>query len=418
MPMLISGGCAGIVTPDLIDIISGGTYARANVGSVPLTPSWSWPSIGILSANQRRFWDPGYGTGSMLLIEKPSQQLNILTDDFTGWTKTNAAVDGNVVLAPDGTVTADRLRAVAGAAECRIARNEGSSVQPFQLFQVWLKADTVFTASLELVAAGSTTATVDIDLPGDGSWKIYSVTILDTVAQPNVRIRPHKSGALPAAGDAIFVFGGNNYQNSQHTTPQIGTYTPGANPATSRASEQLDYTFGQYDPRILTEPSWHYWVPFFRWVASWGDSGGPSNRYGGDCSFTSFGGAADECLWANSDTGTNGAAGAIRVRAQNGASNTRCLTTPMSFEIGQLMVVQRRPDLGRVFCLGALEGGSSVEVNPGGSVVQFNQPWVWPSSTLRVGGRADEGTGGQHGLDGLISSIYRGVYLGPLRIAS
>jgi hypothetical protein len=69
--------------------------------------------IETVSANQPRFdYDPVTGECKGLLIEETRTNLLVNSDDFNSWAKNNYNVSTNVITAPDGTLTADKLIAV------------------------------------------------------------------------------------------------------------------------------------------------------------------------------------------------------------------------------------------------------------------------------------------------------------------
>jgi hypothetical protein len=66
--------------------------------------------IETVSANQPRFdYDPVTGECKGLLIEESRSNLLVNSDDFNSWAKNNYNVSTNVITAPDGTLTADKI---------------------------------------------------------------------------------------------------------------------------------------------------------------------------------------------------------------------------------------------------------------------------------------------------------------------
>jgi hypothetical protein len=66
--------------------------------------------IETVSANQPRFdYDPVTGECKGLLIEETRTNLLVNSDDFNSWAKNNYNVNTNVITAPDGTLTADKI---------------------------------------------------------------------------------------------------------------------------------------------------------------------------------------------------------------------------------------------------------------------------------------------------------------------
>jgi hypothetical protein len=67
--------------------------------------------IETVAANQPRFdYDPVTGECKGLLIEESRQNLLLRSEDFTtSWAPANASVQSNIITAPDGNITADKL---------------------------------------------------------------------------------------------------------------------------------------------------------------------------------------------------------------------------------------------------------------------------------------------------------------------
>ena len=66
------------------------------------------PQLMTAAANQPRFdYDPVTGESKGLMVEESRANLLTYSADITGWTKANATIDANVLVAPDGTLSAE-----------------------------------------------------------------------------------------------------------------------------------------------------------------------------------------------------------------------------------------------------------------------------------------------------------------------
>ena len=66
--------------------------------------------IEVIPADQPRFdFDPVTGECLGLLVEESRSNSLLWSEDFSNWTVTNGSVQSNVITAPDGNVTADKL---------------------------------------------------------------------------------------------------------------------------------------------------------------------------------------------------------------------------------------------------------------------------------------------------------------------
>jgi hypothetical protein len=82
------------------------TFSRGSIG----TRVNSNRLIETVSANLPRFdYDPVTGECKGLLIEESRSNLLVNSDDFNSWAKNNYNVSTNVITAPDGTLTADKI---------------------------------------------------------------------------------------------------------------------------------------------------------------------------------------------------------------------------------------------------------------------------------------------------------------------
>ncbi|MEM8884917.1 MAG: hypothetical protein AAGD14_12670 [Planctomycetota bacterium] len=359
---------------------NAGTFTRATDAIRRTSPDGS--TVELVGVDVLRFEDRGDGAGSLVFLEKAHTNALLRTEalNLAGWAKLNCSVAKDVISPLELANDAFTLTATAGGSEVRLSSGQrGAASWSSRHFYVYLRAGTVATASIAIHDGTSIVATQDLVL--DSTWRRYEVrTLLSGSARGNCYIRPHHAAATPSAGDSIQVWGPMMPQG-QISVHHPGSYVETVNPAEQRGNERLELAIGQYDARVLSEPFWFYWVPDFAL---------PGDAYPDDTSFLSFGGPAEEILYANNDD-------RVRLRTGAGPSDTHCNTTPLTFSRGQVMRVQVDPPAGTVEVIGATTGGAPDIIG---------SPFSFASSAVRIGGRFTDVA--QHNLDGRMSVPFLG----------
>jgi hypothetical protein len=108
------------------------------------------PVLQTAGAGVARFnHNPTTGESLGLLIEEQRTNIRTYSEDFTNavWTKSASSITADTVVAPDGTLTGDKLV------------EDTATSRHFVTANSTLTADTVYTGSVYLKAAGRTTAT-------------------------------------------------------------------------------------------------------------------------------------------------------------------------------------------------------------------------------------------------------------------
>ena len=94
------------------------------------------PQLMTAAANQPRFdYDPVTGESKGLMVEESRANLLTYSADITGWTKSNATIDANVLVAPDGTLSAEGI-------------GESSTASSISLSGVTITANGTYTFSV------------------------------------------------------------------------------------------------------------------------------------------------------------------------------------------------------------------------------------------------------------------------------
>lgn len=393
--LLMSGPVLGGRVP-LLDLAAGGAFTRASVAARDLGPGHS--RIDIVAANVRRLEDRGDGLGPLLRTEIARNQNIIFSEQIDLLQKTNCTATANASAGPDETggtplVTADRIRATAGGAECNVFRALAVGAGKIGT-QLYIKYDDAAgatnpstTASLE-ITDGTSTRNIDVALTPGMPWMlVFTEPVITLVGAPTIRVRPHHKGVNPSINQSILVFGWNAWTDSNGIAYPT-SYVPCTNPVVNFAPERLTYVVGQYDPRLLSRPAWLWWVPDHDWP---GDG-----LFVGDDEFLSIGsdagsGGTNSVTWGDND-------GSVWVRAAN-AGAPRARTTPITYSRGQKMRVAWNPAAGTVRVIGATTGGEPFLV----------APWDWATEAvtkdLVVAGRS---TDNAHALKGRMSAPFLG----------
>ena len=147
-------------------------------------------------------------TGSNGLVQYTPQSVNLLTFtqefDNAGWTKTNATIAANSLLAPDDTNTADTI--TAGAANATVLQSFTASAVPYT-FSVWLRRLTG-TGNVEITVDGTTYVAVAVTT----TWTRFSTTLTPAAGARNAGIR------VVTSADAVYAWGAQLQTGSTATT--------------------------------------------------------------------------------------------------------------------------------------------------------------------------------------------------------
>ena len=175
--------------------------------------------IETIPANLPRFdFDPVTGECRGLLIEESRQNLLTYSDDFSLWSVSNGSVQSNVITAPDGNTTADKLVENSASGNKEVSRSSITFTSGTSLtFSCFVKAEernlfrfgftTGFFASgtsayfnlsngtVSLIQGGITSASI---IPYPNGWYRCVATVLPTSSgSGNVHITLVRSGTQP-----------------------------------------------------------------------------------------------------------------------------------------------------------------------------------------------------------------------------
>lgn len=179
-------------------------------------------------------FDPVTLTSKGLLIEEQRTNSFTYSDDFNNaaWSKTNAKISSNAIIAPDGTLTGDKLyTGTAAASAYRITQTFSATsgtaytasffIKSGELSNVSIYAFSIFTGSNAGAVFNTSTGTVvftsgataTISAVGNG-WYRCSITVTPTstgTASITVRLSDGSSSLLPALNgndwDGVYIWG-------------------------------------------------------------------------------------------------------------------------------------------------------------------------------------------------------------------
>ncbi len=234
---------------------SGGTFSRASIGSY-------YDSAGILqtaSSGTPRFdWDPVTHVAKGILIEESRTNLFPYSAAFnTGWTLNNSTITADTALAPDNTISADKLIANTSNANHSTYRTIGATGSTYTLSvyakkaeMSWLKLQYyTYYANFDLNSGtkgllnGTSSSIQDV---GNG-WYRCSFSFLSSNAS-NAEIKlttGDTSGVNPLfAGnntDGLYIWGAQLELGSFLTT-----YIPTTSAAVVRNEENLSIPTGSW----------------------------------------------------------------------------------------------------------------------------------------------------------------------------
>ena len=201
----------------LVDAVTGAslvTFTRASSGTYT-------DSAGVLqtaSTDVPRFdHNPTTGESLGLLVEEQRTNLLLRSEDFsTTWVRFNVNASSNAILAPDGTLTADKLTENDADNFHRIRQGITSGVTG--VFSVFLKAaertrvnlgtsDINLIAGFDLSAGSVVSGTGSIEPFGDG-WYRCSISATFTTSGPFLLLRNSSSEFYTGDGTSgIYLWG-------------------------------------------------------------------------------------------------------------------------------------------------------------------------------------------------------------------
>ena len=229
-----------IVLPAVIDIVATSDTNRVQ-------PYGSTLGTGILkSISLKEITDADFdfdrnSTGTRVnedyLIEDVPYNLAKYSEDFTdsSFSKINATVTANQVLAPDGTLTADKI-VFDGTANARVEQNLSATIINTNYSAGSVNTQSVFlktesgTANIDIGLAGHDTTTVIVT----SEWKRFTHTGTGTFP------RMKSDSAVTIFAWGFQVVAGNEQKDYLKTTDRLDI-------------PRIDYTNGE--PSILLEPS-------------------------------------------------------------------------------------------------------------------------------------------------------------------
>ena len=221
----------------LVDAATGAslvTFTRASSGTFV-------DSAGVLQTATNdvdRFdHDPVTGESLGLLVEEQSTNLLLRSEDFsTTWVRFNVNASSNAILAPDGTLTADKLTENDADNFHRIRQGITSGVTG--VFSVFLKAaertrvnlgtsDTNLIADFDLSAGSVVSGTGSIEPFGDG-WYRCSISATFTTSGPFLLLRNSSSEFYTGDGTSGIYLWGAQLEAGSFPTSYIPTTTAAA----------------------------------------------------------------------------------------------------------------------------------------------------------------------------------------------
>ena len=218
----------------LTDAVTGAslvTFTRASSGTYT-------DSAGVLqtaATDVPRFdHDPTTGESLGLLVEEQRTNLLLRSEDFsTTWVRFNVNASINAILAPDGTLTADKLTENDADNFHRIRQGITSGVTG--VFSVFLKAaertrvnlgtsDTNLIAGFDLSAGSVVSGTGSIEPFGDG-WYRCSISATFTTSGPFLLLRNSSSEFYTGDGTSGIYLWGAQLEPDSFPTSYIPTTT-------------------------------------------------------------------------------------------------------------------------------------------------------------------------------------------------
>jgi hypothetical protein len=323
-----------------MDFSQGGTFTRGSNAYYRVGTS----QIVQVASNVRRFENGRiFIEGSRTGTFRRSEEL-----DNASWIKTNCTISANVVTAPDGASTADRITTTADSVTTSIALTTVTAPTGNLAFQFWYRGDTSFTGSYT-VTSGAASASADINVTT--TWQRVTGHFTGATVAPTVTIRPHAGAGSGVAGRVMYVWGVGT-ENS--TVPSSYILTTSAN--ATRSADTLTYTSGNWPTYLATGNYSIDFVPM-----------GTSGQVNAVADILSFGGASDRLSLSNIDQ-INVVVGGV----------TQVTGNTLTWSADQVITVTVRPAAGTITVSGATTGnGTSVGTS-----------WSWPTAvTMRVGGR-------------------------------
>jgi hypothetical protein len=221
----------------LVDAVTGAslvTFTRASSGTYT-------DSAGVLqtaATDVPRFdHNPTTGESLGLLVEEQRTNLLLRSEDFsTTWVRFNVNASSNAILAPDGTLTADKLTENDADNFHRIRQGIASGVTG--VFSVFLKAaertrvnlgtsDTNLIAGFDLSAGSVVSGTGSIEPFGDG-WYRCSISATFTTSGPFLLLRNSSSEFYEGDGISGIYLWGAQLEVGAFPTSYIPTTTAAA----------------------------------------------------------------------------------------------------------------------------------------------------------------------------------------------
>jgi hypothetical protein len=218
----------------LVDAVTGAslvTFTRASSGTYT-------DSAGVLqtaSTDVPRFdHNPTTGESLGLLVEEQRTNLLLRSEDFsTTWVRFNVNASSNAILAPDGTLTADKLTENDADNFHRIRQGITSGVTG--VFSVFLKAaertrvnlgtsDINLIAGFDLSAGSVVSGTGSIEPFGDG-WYRCSISATFTTSGPFLLLRNSSSEFYTGDGTSGIYLWGAQLEAGAFPTSYIPTTT-------------------------------------------------------------------------------------------------------------------------------------------------------------------------------------------------
>ena len=169
---------------------------------------------------------PDSGCGSWLL-EKQSTNLITYSSDFSQWIISNATIDSNVEVSPDGTINSDRINFTTSGGFVRFITASGDPNGDTYTDSVYLKSDTSTSVRIAILGSGGGLNYTVVPVTLNSEWQRFSVSASFTGAGDNVRFR-----ILADEIGSIFAWGAQVEQQSYATS-----YVPTSGAANTRLQD-------------------------------------------------------------------------------------------------------------------------------------------------------------------------------------